>query len=473
MEDDGFHCKTKHATACRVALAAPQRRLSAHHRRRRFADPFTAQISLAHFCEVHGPTSILSTQLSPLSCDTCQPCGTPLSEDQTRSSSHSYPPYWQSLPARLRAHQTTLSSPFESPPTSPTSSRGNHNPYFPSIPSDTDILSRFGSSYETECDACDNCTFLIPKDMSERLPEGAPGSPSKDGKGRHGSPVLRTSQAVLAKGSPIHDDDGDETDVGRPFAPRHPNFSSSLTPSPPSVSCSGASSPGYPPPNVHTHVLHYVTTRQPPSPAAYSLLRRSCIRTLSCENLPRGTPSGPIYFGDPIAGYTIAYIFRLPDPRARGKRRTYALIALGGRDSWRVSMAMVEITKVFESIAAQIIAMADHVLERESQSPQGMPRPPAANPITPPPSAPGSLPKNDSYQSLTTIGSTAAATRNLTHVSSFLSAKKVDPDGYPRVSREVMRAKGLSEIVGKESFFVELHAKFCMILSSLVKAFGK
>jgi vesicle coat protein len=57
--------------------------------------------------------------------------------------------------------------------------------------------------------------------------------------------------------------------------------------------------------------------------------------------------------------------------------------------------------------------------------------------------------------------------RNLTDVSSFLSAKTVDPDGYPRVSRDLMRAKGLAEIVGNEKFFVELHAQFCVILYNL------
>lgn len=68
---------------------------------------------------------------------------------------------------------------------------------------------------------------------------------------------------------------------------------------------------------------------------------------------------------------------------------------------------------------------------------------------------------------------TSPVARGLNDVSSFLSAKRVDPDGYPRVSREVMRAKGLAEIVGKDDFFVELHAKFCMVLSSLVKEFAR
>jgi hypothetical protein len=109
--------------------------------------------------------------------------------------------------------------------------------------------------------------------------------------------------------------------------------------------------------------------------------------------LPKGSPSGPLYFGDPHAGYTIAYVFRVPDPRARGKRRMYALLALGGRDSWRVSKVMVMITKVFESIASQIISMADKVIEKEFTPP-----PPENGLSTPPLSS--RLPTNETKSPL-------------------------------------------------------------------------
>jgi len=46
-------------------------------------------------------------------------------------------------------------------------------------------------------------------------------------------------------------------------------------------------------------------------------------------------------------------------------------------------------------------------------------------------------------------------------------ASRVDPDGYPRLSRDAMRARGLGDIVGSDRFFVELHAQFCIILSGL------
>ena len=295
--------------------------------------------------------------------------------------------------------------------------------------------------------------------MREKLPNGAPGSPIRDGKGRHGCPILRTTQPILAQGAAGQSDDEEDSpqlSSKNPFL--QPGDASPDSAAVPSV---GSSQPASR--SMHPHLLQFVTAHQPTSPAAYSLLRRSCIRTLSCENLPRGSPSGPLYFGDPIAGYTIAYVFRLPDPRARGRRRTYALIALGGRDSWRVSTAMVHITKVFESIAGQIVSMADQVLERESMlgGPMEL-RSPMPGMMTPPlsTSAPAAAKKDDDALDKARSRSTATSpvSRNISDVSSFLSAKKVDPDGYPRVSRELMRAKGLAEIVGKENFFVELHA---------------
>jgi hypothetical protein len=128
--------------------------------------------------------------------------------------------------------------------------------------------------------------------------------------------------------------------------------------------------------------------------------------------------------------------------------------------------------------------MADRVLERESAT--QLPSRPSTASLTTPPVLSSSDPvlgegsrddpalvSPEKPRSKSVANSPVAPTRNLSDVSSFLSAKKVDPDGYPRVSREVMRAKGLAEIVGKENFFVELHARFCMILAQLVRDSGR
>ncbi|KAJ9647128.1 hypothetical protein H2199_002114 [Coniosporium tulheliwenetii] len=403
------------------------------------------QISLAHFCELHGPTSILCTQTCAATCPTCRTCDTPPSDDPPNSSYSSFDAPWD---AKFSSQVPPLSSPFETPPTSP--KQGSYNPYFPSFSGEREIYKRFSKTFEDDADSCENCAFLVPRNVSDRLPAGAPGSPSKDGRSRNGSPVLRTSQAVLAH-SKETESDNDSDGIVETVDVEQPLRSPAFPPSPPSTTTSSPPSPLFVSQTPHTHTLTYITTRQPTSASAYSLLRRSCIRTLSCEMLPRGSPSGPLVFGDPVAGYTIAYIFRLPDPRARGKLRTYALIALGGRDSWRVGKAMVKVTEIFESVASKIIAMADRLFGFHNVQPEQS-HVAREKGVSPTQSSP--------------------VTRTITPVSSFLSAKKVDPDGYPRVSREVMRAKGLAEIVGKDDFFVELHATFCMLLSGLIKEFG-
>jgi hypothetical protein len=180
-------------------------------------------------------------------------------------------------------------------------------------------------------------------------------------------------------------------------------------------------------------------------------------------------------FGDSVAGHTIAYVFRLTDPRARGAKRTYALIAMAGRDGRKATKAMVRILEVFQNIANRIIALADSVLERESVVSPSWSRPTTAFTTSPPlgTSASSMPPQLGSPQTERSFSSVASSpTRNITPVSSFLSAKKLDPDGFPRVSRDVMKAKSLSEIVGQENFFVELHFLFCGLLHSLIRQFG-
>ncbi|KAF2267642.1 hypothetical protein CC78DRAFT_63357 [Lojkania enalia] len=433
-------------------------------------------ISLAHFCEVHGPTSIICTQASSPTCGTCHPCVTPPSEGLPPDPYSSYNGlYDQPTALKLNGRLPQLSSPLETPPTSPRSP--THNPYFPSFTSsESGFASRRASStFEPDSDVCENCQFIVPKGVSDRLPNGAPGSPSKDGRGRNGSPVLRTSKEFPVRGPTSRDEYSSSPDSSD-MSDTEPSksFESSPNSSPDSI----PTSPMFVSPAMHTHKLNYVSTSQPQSPITYSLLRRTCIRTLSCEALPSGKASGPILFGDPVAGYTIAYIFRLQDPRARGHTRTYALIAMAGRDCRRATRAMVRVTEVFESLANKMVALTQKVLERESSASPLNPtqsRPSTATPGTPPLGSSVSLmpaftsPQKD--KTLSSVSSSPSA-RNITPVSSFLSAKRLDPDGYPRVSSEVMRAKSLIEIVGMEGFFVELHSTFTKLLHNLIIEFG-
>ncbi|KNG52648.1 hypothetical protein TW65_00069 [Stemphylium lycopersici] len=431
-------------------------------------------ISLAHFCEVHGPTSIICTQASTSPCASCNPCVTPPSDEP--HSTYSYNSlYDQPASLKLNPPVPHLTSPFDSPPTSPQTP--SHNPYFPSFPSSSSGSSfggrRPSSTLDSDSDACENCQMVVPQKYSDKIPNGAPGSPTKDGRGRNGSPVLRSSQnyPVRRPVSRDHVSSTDSSDVSD--TEQSTSFQSNTSGSYPD---STPASPLLVSRSVHTHTLNYISTSQPQSPSTYSLLRRTCIRTLSTEVLPLSKPSGPIMFGDSVAGYTIAYVFRLQDPRSRGAKRTYALIAMAGRDCRRATKAMVKITEAFQGIANRIIALADRVLERESAASQGLSRPTTAVSGSTPPlgtSASSMPPQLLSPQKDRTLSTTSTPNfRNITPVSSFLSAKKLDPDGFPRVSRDVMKAKSLIEIVGQENFFVDLHTLFCRLLHSLIKQYG-
>ncbi|KAH7138105.1 vesicle coat protein [Dendryphion nanum] len=426
-------------------------------------------ISLAHFCEVHGPTSIICTQASASPCGTCNPCVTPPS-DEAPLSSYSHHSLYDQPSLKLGARLSQLTSPFETPPTSPRSP--THNPYFPSLTSSDSSFGgrRASSSLDSDPDVCENCSILVPKQYRDRLPAGAPGSPSKDGRGRNGSPVLRTSKEFPVRGPKSCDNFSSSPDMSDTSDNEQSNSYPDSVPGSPMFMSRG----------MHTHTLNYISTSQPQSPETYSRLRRTCIRTLSCEALPCGKPSGPLMFGDPVAGYTIAYIFRLQDPRSRGAKRTYALIAMAGRDCRRASRAMVTVTNVFEAIANRIVTLAEKVLERESAGATlnaSRSRPATAIPSTPPPplgTSASSMPMFSSPQKERVSSSVASSPtiRNFTPVSSFLTAKKVDPDGYPRVSRDAMRPRTLVEIVSDENFFVELHQHFCRLLHFLIREFG-
>lgn len=289
--------------------------------------------------------------------------------------------------------------------------------------SDTERLNRFGGA---EGDTCASCSLTLPDDVSKQLPVGAPGTPKENGKGRNGSPVLRSREVVYSCGS-NHSDQEDESHDP------HPHHSS-----PDSLRTSAVSSDSA----CHSHLITYLSLRGPPNPSDYALLRRSSIRTLSCELLPRGLSSGPLCFGDSEAGYTIAYVFRLPDPKARGKRRSYALVALAGKDSRRAFRACPVIWRVFGRIASGIVNAAERYQEEEKRREDG-----------------------------NSGANNKDASSNYTPVSSFLTGRAVDPDGHSRHAGQI-RARNLAEIVGNEYVFAELHAQFVALLQQLGIMFG-
>lgn len=267
---------------------------------------------------------------------------------------------------------------------------------------------------------CVSCSISLPEDTISQLPAWAPGSPRKGGVGRNGSPVMRTTEKVFAHWNQ-HPVVEDEAEV---------KFQQST----PESFASDASIAAY-----HPHELIYRTTCSPIEPNTYSILRRATIRTLSCEQLPRGLTSGALSFADPVDGYTVAYKFRLSDPYARGCQRHYALIALVGQDPKRMFKVTAIIWRAFRRIAAGIIARTERVILQ------------------------GKMEEN-----------VRGGRKPLMPGSSFLTSRTLDPDGYPRRNgASNMRARGLAEMVGDELIFAHIHGEFTYLLQNLGRQFSE
>ncbi|CRG85681.1 hypothetical protein PISL3812_02711 [Talaromyces islandicus] len=383
-------------------------------------------LSLTHFCEVHGPTSVLCSQVLPFSCSQCHPDDADLSASDTPSTSH------DTTSISSRRHNTRFSS---SPANSALStsftgsvkSNATHPPqnledlpYFLKSQQSQLSADRLG---ETNGDTCASCSISLPEDVSKKLPT----SPKGDGKAKNNNnPVLRSREVVYSCGGSHSESEEEQHD---------PHLHASLPDSLHSFSVSSDVS-------CHTHILTYLSLHGPPNPADYALLRQSSIRTLSCELLPRGLSSGRLCFGDSVAGYTIAYVFRLPDPMARGKRRSYALVALAGKDATRAFRASPIIWRIFQRIATSIVTAAEKHQEEEKKR------------------------EEQAFQS-----PNSSAGRNYTPVSSFLTGRAYGPNGNPRRAGQI-RARNLAEIVGNEYIFAELHAQFVTLLQQLGNMFG-
>ncbi|ODQ56446.1 hypothetical protein SAICODRAFT_22813 [Saitoella complicata NRRL Y-17804] len=160
--------------------------------------------------------------------------------------------------------------------------------------------------------------------------------------------------------------------------------------------------------------MNYMSMRYPKSHLRYTALRQACVRGLSCELLPGR--SGPVMFGDPEAGYAIAHVFRLPDPRARGSNRFYSLIALFEDDA----AAAAAWTFVTERFAA----LVEHIRSRA---------------------------------------------RTATTAQSTTQGIGTRPEGFLRRREGTTIPRGLPELTGLDDVFVQMHASFAWMLSILRK----
>ena len=245
---------------------------------------------------------------------------------------------------------------------------------------------------------------------------GTRNSLKKSTKGADTSPPLRTTEVIHACVNDYSEFQDDSIHLS----------------STPESFCSATSSS-----SCHTHNLEFVSNASPAESDSFSSLRRATIRTLSGEQLPRGQTAGPLCFGDPSTGFTIAYVFRLADTHARGRQRYYALLALAGSDSRRAFEACTIIWSFFEQLARNIIETAEQAALRASLTDDSPPQ-----------------------------------TGHITPISSFLTGRTVDPDGYPRHGAANVRASGIAELVDNENFFCELHMIFVCMLQDLGKLLG-
>ena len=377
-----------------------------------------SQISLAHFCENGGPTSILCTQVLPVSCQSCWP------PDSMSSSLRHLAVLALDRNGRLHDDRPTISDSDSAGLDAALAehahaalnlrSRATSKNHASGSRSSSKESGSKRKSYKVleDDDGCVSCTISIPEEIRSKLPSGAPGSSRPDGNGRNGSPVLRSKEAVHACGSQ-HSDSSTDEDMSLQQG------------SPESSATDTASS------SCHSHTLEFVTTSKPMKPDIHFVLQRASIRTLSCEQLPRGLTAGKIFFGDPTASYTIAYKFRLTDPYARGRQRHYALLALAGHEPGRAFKATPIIWRAFERIATSIATRTDRAMHENGEKARTAP------------------------------------------VSSFLTQRTTDPDDFPRGNGSGgMRARGLAEMVGNDLFFAELHRSFVALLQCLGRQFG-
>ncbi|OAP65484.1 hypothetical protein AYL99_01456 [Fonsecaea erecta] len=407
-------------------------------------------LALTHFCEAHGPKSVLCTQVLPLECALCLPPSPPLRPSSSTESlatqvHNSSPESSQSLqtPPTLRKTETNSTWPTElsgastviDSETELESPTIEKHPLFQTVDQARTLSSqwRYGRNQD---ETCASCSFSVPNAVAEKLPVGAPGSKRESNQNNvnTGAPVLRSREFVCLREKRRRNSSLIVSDESKPssYSSSVMSSESSHTTSHPQFHRSD---------DCHDHTLTYLTAKSPADRESYAQLRASVIRTLSCELLPRGMSDGPLCFGDSNTGYTIAYVFRLTDPKARGRRRAYAFLALAGKDAARAFEACPMLWESFARMAKGIEAAAQKQRCKEEKE----------------------------AESLDASGKSTA--RNYTPVSSFLTARSVDPDGHPRrVGQATPRS--LAEIVGDENIFTFLHQYFVAILRCLGERFG-
>ncbi|KAG5935683.1 hypothetical protein E4U53_000385 [Claviceps sorghi] len=484
--------------------------------RNKLIDEF--QLCLAHYCDTHGPTPLMVTEGVRSPCSVCfeeldvtidATSSQHKPDKRARSSFPTSAPYSQSsvtlkdalrdlslgrsdsAPAsdhdasaqraslrrsgacRNNANNGASSSALETPPESP-------RPYFQQPRRDSSFKRTYDDTVTKKQGPCDNCAMTLPRrqlagsaedlvieEDCTRLQTVVPFERVFGTAGQASPPNSQTSS----------DTDGDQEPSQRLRCRRKTTTVTSSR----NTSCSSTStSSGRS--TYHFHYIKYTSTHEPTLPGSFSLLRASCLRALSFETLPRppstsnsmsspqlnSSPSfvttqspgsaatgGPIFFGDALAGYTTAYIFRIPDLHARGHKRVYAFLALSTHKE-RVAMKTFSmISQAFGDLATWIQQLAEAEAERTTAN---------SSPT-------GSIMYNGSaiynggakpQPQASAFDAPAAVDRSsssfLTGGSAFTRRMGCGPGASS------LRARGLPELVGQPDFFIQLHSQFVRLL---------
>ncbi|KAI1173401.1 vesicle coat protein [Nemania sp. FL0916] len=369
---------------------------------------------------------------------------------------------------------------------------------------------------------CANCALTLPKRQDVKAGQ-APDSNSKmEAHGptmRTRAPYARVYGSLADTSPPCSNPQSSYTsDAEEETSPNHATRSNNSHRRPTtSASQSSATSKGSMP--HHTHYLDYTSTHEPTVANTYKSVRASCLRTLSFETLPRrpeatqSTPSllgsppcippalsgmgvgpgyitapptpqsaasgGPIFFGDPSTGYTTAYIFRIPDMHARGRKRVYAFLALSTHRERLAMKAFSFISAAFRDLAAWIQELVEVEAERARESEDGGSAVAALNAAYATSGFGGRGPHDSGIGLGRGLGGgRAEISKQREHeTSSFLTGGSrsgymqrmggsMGPSGF------TPKARGLAELVGLPDFFIELHARFVKLLLELGVVLG-
>ncbi|KAL7958653.1 vesicle coat protein [Trichoderma compactum] len=454
------------------------------------------QLCLAHYCDIHGPTPLMVTEGLATPCSVCYDGSAAASDKPPRSAPATSEPQPRASPAAVTdgIRGLSLSQDGQSPrPTlrrSPGTgaSTGNDGTAVsgldtpPESPRPLSQQPRRDSSYRRTYDEtvtrkqgpCDNCAMTLPRRQQNAAAAG------EDAAIDPRSPTFRTRAPAervflpVDPASPPNSQSSSDTDADHelPRQPRSRRNVSSVSSRTTSCSSTSTTSERHP---SHVHYVDYTSTHEPILPDSFSLIRASCLRALSFETLPRApstaTPAsspqhhnspsfvttqsagsaasgGAIFFGDSLAGYTTAYIFRIPDVHARGHKRVYAFLALSTHKERLAMKTFAIVSSAFRELATWIQTLAESEAERTAES----------SPI-------GSVLQSGGPSSHVASSSTMDAPNVDRSGSSFLTGgsgftrRMGGPGGVSS-----LKARGLAELVGQPDFFITLHKKFVQLL---------